>query len=219
MRRIALVDFDGVVLRNSQAQKFIHQRVDTFMQRQFPHVPKDVVKSLNTELYQGHGHTFLGLKKLGVDIRLRDFNDYLYGELDTSLSFTEEERTAWDRFYNKMNEKSIEVFMFSNANKAWCQHFIQFKNYDVKYVEDEWHFFHNTIRETLLKPEKTIYDFIHRQFPNTRIYYWEDKLINFQHCMQDERWMKLWVQPNCSQPVEISKNLWATPSIDVIPWD
>lgn len=219
MRRIALVDFDGVVLKNDTAKQFIYQRVDRFMRRRFPSLPSKLVQDLNCELYQGHGHTFLGLKHMGLEVALSDFNKELYSDLTSNLKLDVEEKDAWDRFYRSMKKQGIPIFMFSNATKEWCNHFVDFNEYHVKYLQDEWLLYHHhNMHESMLKPEKTIYDIIRQEFPNTQFLYWEDKMINFQHVMNDPYWIKVWVNNKASKPQTLKQGLFVTPSLDIMPW-
>lgn len=220
MRRVALVDFDGVVLRNDTAKQFIYQRVERFMKKRFPSLPTKVIQDMNSEVYQSYGHTFLGLKHMDLGVSLCDFNNELYSNLSPSLTFDNQEKETWDTFYNTMKRKGIPIYLFSNATKEWCNHFIDLNEYHVKHLQDEWLLYnHHNMHETMLKPEKTIYDMIRQEYPNTEFLYWEDKMINFRHVMNDPYWVKVWVNPHASKPHTIKQGLFVSPRLDVMPWE
>ena len=187
-KSLVLVDFDGVVIKNSKAANYVQKKVVNYIQWHTGIKDRKVVEALNKELYTSHGHTVTGLRKHGFPGTLRDFNDYLYGNRDTyaGLALTPQERYDWDKFLFDMREDGKDVKLFSNSGIEWMIHFL---GYDARLLE-----FHDIIEgENMLKPEKNMYDSVMSLYPRDKYYFIDDKIVNFTEVQGDPRWVKLWM--------------------------
>lgn len=217
-RKIALVDFDGVVLRNTQAQRYMMERVEGFVEKRMRFRNPKMLQKFNAELYQTYGHTLIGLRNMGVNASLKEFNQYLYTDIDPTLMLTKEEKIQWDIFYHMMMYLGIPIYFFSNASREWCAHFVDPNVYKVGFVQDEWNGLHDDMRIQLLKPDEMVYTMMKTQYPKAHFLYWEDKLVNFKHITNDPQWTKIWVNGGASFPARcLANGLWTVPSIDIMP--
>jgi len=128
MKKIALVDFDGVVLKSNEANRYINYKVERFVMKKLK--VKDV--RLNNELYCGYGHTVLALKSMGIKTCLSEFNEEVYGNPCEyqGLKLSKEEKKNWAHFVSEMKKINVGIKLFSNADKRWILNFI---DYDSKY--------------------------------------------------------------------------------------
>lgn len=196
---LALVDFDGVVVRNARASSHVVRRVEGFLKKRMGPAATDVeVRRLNQELYGGFGHSFLGMKKMGlVEARhFGEFQDYLYSDIDPEeVHITLKEKLDWQRFCQAMEARNIRVCIFSNASLRWIQHFINLEEFGgVGYLGpgscDEW-----------LKPQVEVYDCIDRLYKGRHFLYYEDKLVNLAPRLDHPDWTCVWVAEGCRQGV------------------
>lgn len=199
MNNIVLVDFDGVILRNSQAHSYIKQRVNTFVKRtcRVGHDKKGL-DLLNKQWYDTYGHTVLGMRKHGFPVTHKGFNEYVYEDFFKikQLKMTPEELASWRRFKDSMREMDLHVKIFSNASSIWVKHFLHNE-------DDETHIFeiqnkmdkyiHENIYNSLLKPDRSMYDMVMQMYPRKIYYFIDDKINNFGPVACDPRWIKIWM--------------------------
>lgn len=209
MSSLVLVDFDGVVLKNSKAVNYVQKKVVSYIQWNTGIKDRKVVEALNKELYTSHGHTVTGLRKHGFPGTLRDFNDYLYGNKDAfaGLALTSQERYDWDKFLFDMREDGKDVKLFSNSGIEWMIHFL---GYDARLLE-----FHDiTEGENMLKPEKSMYDSVMSLYPRDKYYFIDDKIVNFTEVQGDPRWVKLWMCTGVNGQLTLGKDFHCVDSFD-----
>lgn len=198
-RNIVLVDFDGVILRNSSASSYIAKKANKYVARtcQLRHDRKSV-EQLNKQLYTAYGHTVIGLKHHGVDTSLRSFNQVVYENFmdRKDLKMTEKELKDWSLFRRRMNDLDLEVKFFSNASSIWIRHFLEDDHRGLFDIQTKVESYMHTpmVYDTLLKPQKAVYDIITSMFDHQcKFYFIDDKLNNFQAVNSDPRWIKIWL--------------------------
>jgi hypothetical protein len=206
-RVVALVDFDGVVLRNPQATRYIHKKVVTYVSKKAS-VPMNLAHELNNEIYNTYGHTYLGLKAHGLSKSLEEFNDFVYGapEEYEHLKIPEGE---WGVFYKKLKEAGIKVKLFSNADNRWLNTFIPYDE-DLYSFQDYKDSFHDL---ELLKPKRDIYDFVHYHLPKCKYVLLDDKICNFSVRLADPRWHHIWINPNHPHKCQLTSNQIIAPGL------
>lgn len=209
-QRVALVDFDGVVLRNAKAQGFVAQRVEKFVEGQLKFRHPASLQRFNKELYQSYGHTWLGLQDMGLTSSLEEFNHAIYSQVDPQLELSRMEKAQWDVFYHTMRSWRIPIYLFSNADPSWCAHFLCPRTYVYGFVQE-------VCGELPLKPHPQVYHALDAHFPASEFLYWEDKWRNFQPCLHNPRWTSVWVNPDASRVQSLAPRAWMVPSLDVLP--
>jgi hypothetical protein len=207
---LILIDFDGVILKNSKASNYISKKVTNYIQWNTGIKDRKVCEALNKELYTSHGHTLIGLQKHGFSNTHRDFNDYLYGNKDSfsGLTLSPGEKYDWDKFLFDMRENGKNVKLFSNSGMEWMTHFI---GYDASLFE-----LHDVLEgQYMLKPEKNIYDSIVSLYPDNKYYFIDDKVGNFTEVQSDTQWVKLWMYDGqMDEPLKLGKNFYCINSFD-----
>jgi hypothetical protein len=204
---VALVDFDGVVLRNPQTTQYIHKKVTTYVSKKAA-VPMSLAHELNHELYSSYGHTYLGLKAHKLCHSLKEFNDFVYGNPEEYEHFklcTGE----WDGFCKAMKDAGVAVKLFSNADRRWLTNFIpydpnvySFQDYKDSMPELE-----------LLKPHRDIYDFVHYHMPKCKYVLIDDKICNFTRRLIDPRWHNIWISTHHPHQIHMTENQTIAPGL------
>ena len=195
-RRIVLVDFDGVVLKNKTAGNYIKTKVERFVQKVTPIKDPKLAEIYNKELYTSHGHTLIGLRKHGCDVSLTEFNEYVYGDTRcySDLIMEDNELKEWRLFCDNIKNCNYEIKLFSNSGTEWMSHFLkndvdtdllEFQNYLDKYR-------YQPIYNSLLKPKREIYDLFMSYYTKSSYYFIDDKISNFEYIQYDPRWIKIW---------------------------
>ena len=190
-QKIALMDFDGVVMRNVHVHNAVRNRVDHYVGRVLKTECGEVQRKVNTYLYNTYGHSLLGLEKVVGRERagtLRDFNTFVYEEinLDRDVIFeVKKEIHEWNQFIAKMKVNGIPVYMFSNAPRDWCLNFID-KNSVTGFIGESM-----PLDSEYLKPEVRVFEVLNSWFPNDTIYFVDDKIHNMKWSIKNENWVNI----------------------------
>jgi FMN phosphatase YigB (HAD superfamily) len=196
---VALVDFDGVILKSPHAAKYINHKVTSYVGKRM-NVSYHVAAAINRELYTAYGHTYLGLKAHGFATNLRDFNNDIYGVPDEWRGIVSDNQ-EWEAFLDHMNRLDVPVKLFSNADKRWLTSFIPYEQH-IYSLQDYIETFDNL---ELLKPESSVYEFVHYHLPKCRYVFLDDKLGNFTK-QSDQRWAHVWITPEARGSYKLKEN-------------
>ena len=188
-----LVDFDGVITNTDAANTYISRKITQLM-KDVTGMNEDVnVNLLNKRMYERHGHTWLGLSRLGYDISLREFNDYLYGSTAeyADISMSQNEMLAMCGFMIQSQSMGADVMLFSNADTRWLTNFMKWDPC-LYAVQD-----HVVSKQDVLKPTMESYrqtqEFLTKHgYQN--IYFIDDKLSNL--LASPSHWESIWLTPN-----------------------
>ena len=190
-RKVALVDFDGVIIRNKRVQDRVVKGINGYVsQALYINSPK-VTERINSYLYSTYGHTMIGLDKVaGHDLAgsLQDFNKFVYDNIDISQEdfiSIKPEVTQWKEFIAKLRLSNIPVYIFSNAPRNWCLNFID--------QSDVAGFIMDNLPQdaAYLKPELKIFETLHSWFQNHEVYFIDDKIHNMKHTVQKDNWTNI----------------------------
>jgi hypothetical protein len=211
MKLTALVDFDGVILKSPGPSNYIKRKVEQYVKAK---TSVQNAPALNEDLYKRHGHTFLGLKKLGVVSSYRDFNNFVYGQKQEYAHYklTQEELADWHQFRQDMDKIGVTVKLFSNSDKRWLTQFIEYDK-DLYSLQDALENYEDNMYSQLIKPKREIHDFVHYQIPKSSFVFIDDKLSNFEISMEDPRWLNIWLQKFENGP-KLFRNLYATTTLE-----
>jgi FMN phosphatase YigB (HAD superfamily) len=169
-----LLDMDGVIFRNHSAHKQISLRCESFVKK-ITKVKNPI--EINRYLYQTTGHTYLGLKKLGYNVTLEEFNKYVYSDL--SILDSVNNNIALTNLKKRCMELQIPIYIFSNAPSIWCQTILHQMDCNIPILDFPY-----------LKPTNQTYGYIQNQIPYKQLFFVDDSFINLLPVNENNRWIK-----------------------------
>lgn len=199
-KKVLLLDYDGIVLRNSIATNLITNRASYYTRNVISQknnylIDSQASKDLCQNLYKGYGHTLLGLKAIGFNtLDLKHYNQYVYSHIDyDELIRTNNDMLDIQSIIDFCNDNNIQIYTYSNAPKIWIENTLK-KNKnilnklvdirDVLHVRDDC--------EELLKPLPYIYDLIDKHFDkNTKFIFVDDSMYNLKYPLSKENWINV----------------------------
>ena len=218
MKTSVLLDFDGVIYRNSPLNRTIVTRCNQFVQK---HVGiRDPVKcaEINRHLYETHGHTVLGLQRIGYNCNINQFNSFVYSHLNpfevrNHAKKAMQDATQFREMIQFANAQGIDLYLFSNAPDTWCYN-----------VLDGWDVPKSAVASLscitchTLKPEAKCYQYVDSLlYESDVIYFADDKFINLSNVVDQKKWVKVMVTGSKQDRDEqIGKNLWLASSYNFI---
>lgn len=189
-----LLDFDGVILRHcklhsavySRCQKFVHMHIDSIRN------PVKIAE-LNKSLYESSGHTVIGLQKLGYDVKVHEFNQFVYDHINyTSLAdfASSNKNLVHDMLALKdfCDNSGVSLGIFSNAPNQWCKTILHYIDPDLETIPTL-----SYITDNYLKPSDACYKHAQRAFRSYKhVTFVDDKMINLVS-PRISSWTKVWV--------------------------
>lgn len=205
MKRALLLDFDGVVLRKHQAHNLVGLRCQNFVQRQLKLKNPLKAREMNVNLYRTYGHTLMGLRKLGYDIDLEEFNQFVYTCLPYHTLFKDvcETNRLDIRNVERINEfcleNDIDVYLFSNAPDVWCHTILDYMRVPLM----------RTLKHEALKPDRMCFQEIHPTLQRyDQLVFVDDSFINFHHVLHSQRWLKILASTEMQdKPLQITESV------------
>jgi len=192
-KTVVLVDFDGVVSNTTAANAYISNKIMNIMKDVTGMKDDENVRLLNSKLYERHGHTWLGLHRLGYDITLQAFNEYLYGNVAeyAGISMTQNEMLAMCGFMMQSQAMGVDVMLYSNADTRWLKNFLHWD--PCLYAVQDF----VMSKGLVLKPTSESYtktqEFLTKHgYQN--VYFIDDKLSNI--LASPTHWQGIWMTPN-----------------------
>lgn len=201
MKKVLLLDFDGVVLKNKLADAAVAKRAGVYTWKactKIPRSPNEIgIKHANElcyGVYKGYGHTVTGLKAVGIDCNLAEYNHLVYSTIDyAKLRQVNNNLDDLRSLLKYCKDEHILTYIFSNAPEQWIQGML--KN-DADLLEAL-----NDVRgvigvnkndETFLKPKKEVYDAIDARLNGDKIYFVDDNMVNFTHSLKRPNWINIY---------------------------
>lgn len=200
MKKVLLLDFDGVVLKNKVADSKVAKRAGIYTWKSINNIrsKQDFISITQAEdicynLYKGYGHTLCGLKDMGLDVNLKDYNDMIYKTIDYKVvRKTNNDMNDVRNLIQFCKNKRIEMFMFSNSPMAWMENTLENDTdivHDIPDVRDILKISEND--DLFLKPQSYIYDAIEKRFQDTKCIFVDDNISNFRYVMHNSCWKKI----------------------------
>lgn len=206
MQKALLLDFDGVVCKSKSAGAKVAKRAGIYTwkkvnspnlldKRKSNLVSVKDAENICFNAYKGFGHTVIGLRAIGLNnISLSEYNNFVYNTIDYD-KVCQEDLNDLSEVRNLLcicEDMKIQVYLFTNAPKVWYANVLQEdgdilnKLVDIRDVlgvsEDD---------ETYLKPHSTVYNSIRNVFPNHKLFFIDDSLINMKHTLGLHNWVNL----------------------------
>jgi FMN phosphatase YigB (HAD superfamily) len=215
MKKVLLLDYDGVVLRNRTASSLITKRAGLFTQSVFTRknnitiTTKDA-SDLSYNLYKGYGHTLLGLNGIGLkNVLLKDYNNFVYSHIDyDELIMENNDMKDINHIVSTCKAQKIDVFFFSNAPRVWIYNTLKRNKYlstNICDVRDILEISDNDC--TFLKPKSEIYDALEERFKNNVIVFVDDNSYNMTYTINKNNWINVLY---CGVNSDVSDNMYLT---------
>lgn len=209
MSRVLLMDFDGVLLRHPPVLRRVQGRVVEYVRR---HVgargntmsETDAIR-LNRDLYQRHGHTHLGMKKLFMPYaRVETFNAFVYDPSFLSELYQDYGKDPeclgglqqWESWLDEqLNEGDVEkLALFTNSPSHWVEMWLSAAGMEGRFQEclGSDHPLFESREDSLLKPAPYLYDRIeHYHNLDASLYFVEDSPLNLDPVVGRDRWIPM----------------------------
>jgi FMN phosphatase YigB (HAD superfamily) len=200
-KKVALIDFDGVVLRNKKADTCVAKRAGIYTWKAVSNVPRSMsqigirqANDLCYNLYKGYGHTLLGLNAMGVTSNLEDYNKMVYNTIDyKKLREENNDFTDLRRFLDYCKQENIDTYAFSNAPNTWLQNTLLDDSDILACMPDVRTVLKvNANDATYLKPQPAVFSAINSGFYDyDKIVFIDDNISNMRHTLHNNKWKNL----------------------------
>lgn len=201
MRTAHLFDFDGVLLRKHKAHNVIGNQCSRFVGKVLNIRDPVQATEVNKHLYTTYGHSYLGLRGLGYDVDLDEFNAYVYGRFDYYSHFKEVRHTHKedvDEFLKIYQNELVQphACLFSNAPDKWCYTIMEMMGLpvEIKSMSD--------VTMNTLKPMEACYQSV-ETYLNQRGYdhfvFYDDTMVNLKKVAHKPYWTKVLISQNVSE--------------------
>lgn len=207
-----IADMDGVLLRHPKLLKMVSDRATGFVKKCInPYMSDKKAKKINEVLYKNFGHTVIGLNTIyKTDVSVKQFCDYVYdNDFIQNMPHVDRDNCFYEGQYEvnnliqKLNQKGISFYVFSNAPVKWCETALNMMNIELdteKIIGCDSNIYGD---QMLLKPEKEAYikiaDHIYDigGFPyKTQLIFMDDQMINLIPVIDHPHWKAIWYRPN-----------------------
>jgi len=182
--KYVLLDFDGVIYKNHFAHRMIAERSSRFCSQYLNKCSDYGLDKMHMHLYKTYGHTVIGLQKMGFDVNVQEYNDYVFSKLN--LYGMDNEFDNKKEFLDMIahcNANGVGVYIFSNAPSNWVIPLLEKMNCEVNEGD--------IIEPIYLKPTEEMYDLVDERFKGDKIYFVDDNLVNFQNLYKRDNWIKI----------------------------
>lgn len=209
MKQVLLLDFDGCVLRHTPGHSAVSNRCELYVKKHTRMTDIAKVKELNRNLYEATGHTLLGLQKLGYSANIKDFNKFVYDNIDYSLfddikDTNKQDITTVKKIQQICKNNEIDICIFSAAPYKWCKKILLMMDEDLDDIQ-----ILSDITERFLKPDKECYRRIEQIFRGKELCFVDDKLINILPVYSNSKWMNFLLcdRQEINHKVHVKSNL------------
>lgn len=216
LKKVVLVDFDGVVLRNKIADVQVAKRASIYTWRKINSIKSHNHKLISPKqaedicynLYKGYGHTLTGLKHIGIpNCHMKDYNKLVYDTIDyDKIRCFNNDFDDLRVLINYCIEHHHEIYFFSNAPYRWMLKILKDHPDILSHIDDLRHVLKiNEDDETFLKPYSHIYDKINSHFFKDNIIFIDDNIGNIRPIIDNIAWTNILF---CSSDKKINNRLY-----------
>lgn len=180
-----LIDFDGVVFKNSKVTEEINRK-------SIQYIAERKNQSFKTaKVVNRHGYTKLGHTcRIISDEHVLDYNNYVFdSDMDTFIkrSVNDHDARLMEDIYDIKQKRKLDLVLCTNAPSKYCETVMISLGFPIDHFFDTR--FRYTSDEGLIKPlrsyythvENTLYTVDHYQFI-------DDSIINIAPIANDPRW-------------------------------
>lgn len=199
-----VLDYDGVIMRSNKASSIIANKCDAFVGHITRNKSVQHARSLNQSLFKTHGHTALGLRTLGYNVPIREFNKFVYGDLDYVALGLDESDFDLEGLAEISREHKGRVHIYSNAPDSWVTDTMSFTEAGKKLLDGvqilSMHEYDH------MKPEPVAFEYAAKKLGTENVYFVDDMLLNIQIASMVGGWHGVWYNP-ALVPFRISDDL------------
>lgn len=182
--RVVLLDFDGVIYKNTFVHRVIAERSTRFCNKFIKTSNINFADNFHRHLYKTYGHTVLGLQKIGYDVSVDDYNKEVFGDINFYCVDNEwDNRTTVKKLIRSLGMKGVPTFLFSNAPNYWTVPLL--RKMDVGINEE------HVLQMSTLKPSIDTFNQMETLFPQKSFCFVDDNMINFQNIFERANWNKV----------------------------
>lgn len=183
-KKVVLLDFDGVIYKNHFAHRIIAERSSRFCGKYLNKCSDYGIDKIHTHLYKTYGHTVIGLQKMGFDVTVQEYNDYVFSKLNLYGMDNEfDNKKEFLDMLTNCNNNGVGVYIFSNAPSKWVVPLLE--KMDIHMDEG------SIIEPIYLKPTEEMYDQMDERFKGNQIYFVDDNMVNFKNLYDRDNWVKI----------------------------
>jgi FMN phosphatase YigB (HAD superfamily) len=201
MIKTLALDFDGVVFRNHRANTLVATKCQNYLAHNLGRSVRNPLKirEINQHLYRSYGHTVLGMRKIGIDVDLHEFNRYVYDSIPYNTLFHDLQEThsrdisSFTQLLDHCKSNNIRVQIFSNAPDTWCFTIMHHMGIDMdKYIDGSF----GIITSEHLKPTTECFYRVRSCIGNdSEVTFVDDTFLNFKHTLDLENWRNVLMSP------------------------
>jgi FMN phosphatase YigB (HAD superfamily) len=136
MKANLLLDFDGVMLKNSNLTMYQFKRSVKFVQKH-TYLPLSVCEEMNNTYYPKYGHTVMMLNQLfQKNVSLEQYNQFVFGKNNLKKLNKLVDKDTFNHFIkfekitNYCKKNGIDWNIFTNAHINWITNFCEFIDFD-----------------------------------------------------------------------------------------
>jgi FMN phosphatase YigB (HAD superfamily) len=222
MKKVVLVDFDGVVLRNKIASQYVTSRIKTYVERKLKTNNKTIIDMFSDKIYRDHGHTEYGMAKHGYKTSLAEFNYHVYDSYDAKMQYnqiqmTKDEVGEWYKFKEVCDARGADVLIFSNAPTNWIRNFIPDEDKKTLVLSEHLESFRHLSDDNILKPSKTIRSIVTnfvKEKDYTEAFFIDDNLNNLSMVASNPYYTRVWFNSTIDSTVLLNSDFYAINKLD-----
>lgn len=188
MNKVLLLDFDGVIFKHKAAVSIVSNKAARYVKNTIKVSNRDS-HTINKYLYKSFGHTVTGLIKMGYDVTMEDYNNFVYDNIDFKKTFKKipsEDIKDMNDIIKYCKKQKIHISIFTNSPPVWYNNILDCMNID----KTNFDYIHN---HDMLKPNKSIYDLIEYDMyaDIDKLYFVDDSFVNFTHTLSNPKWINI----------------------------
>lgn len=203
MIKTLALDFDGVIFKNHRANTLVATKCQNYLAHNLGKNVRNPIKirEINQHLYKSHGHTVLGMHKIGIPVDLTEFNRYVYDSIPYTTLFRDLQDThvndisSFKSLLQYCKSNGIQVLIFSNAPDTWCFNIMHYMGINIDMLIDGSL---GNITSKYLKPTFQCFDLVTKYIghTNNEVTFVDDTFMNFKHTLDLDNWHNVLVSPD-----------------------
>lgn len=187
MKKAVFFDFDGVIVKNTLCTKIVGNRANSFVKRTM-NLSNKSASIMNKHLYTTYGHTVSGLREIGFNVSMTDFNNYVYNinyyDIFKNIDLKNDIQDI-NKIIILAKERNITLFMNSNCPDIWLYGILNQMKVDV----NNFKIIDNSMN---LKPSFQNYLEVNKFAQNfDKVYFVDDSFVNFKFTIHDPKWFNI----------------------------
>lgn len=190
MKKVVLLDVDGVILRHPKIMARVSQRCVQYVGMKLD-LNMDDAYYRNKVMYNMFGHTLLGFEN--HNNLQEEFTKFVYSppiidELRRYKTDPDILAAKYDlqEFECRCRNNGVPIYLFSNAPKVWCGEVL--KLLDSSIPESKILHCGHGLYKGYLKPQPELYKAVERALPASKYVFIDDSYSNLQPVCKKDNW-------------------------------